>query len=125
MTQRSIHNLLPAVRLSLLLLGSTVECRQHSSTHNGPFQSRPYVEHYSRAHHSSRSSGSSHDAAEFSLEKEETIYSDRPSEHEGKEYMFCQPEAFSCMMTNATHSKLGTAQMGQCQEQPHGNESIR
>lgn len=111
MTHRSIHGRLPAIYVSLLLLGSTVECRQHSSTHSGPFQSRPYVEHYSRAHHSSRSSGSSHDAAEFSLEKEELIHSDRPSEHEGKEHMFGQPEAFSCLRTNAMHSKLGTAQM--------------
>lgn len=114
MTHRSIHGLLPAIYVSLLLLGSTVECRQHSSTHSGPFQSRPYVEHYSRAHHSSRSSSSSsHDAAEFSQEKEDFKHSDRPSEHEGREYLFCQLEAFCCMMTNAMHSKLG-AMMLEC-----------
>ena len=89
MTYRAIHGLLPAINLSLLLLGSTVECRQHSSTHSGPFQSRPYVEHYSRVHHSSRSSGTSHNVAEPGLEKEEFKHSDSPPEHEGKDYIFC------------------------------------
>lgn len=75
-------SLLVALHLSLVLLVTAT--RDHASSHSAPFQSRPYVEHFAKGHHSGRPAARPHGDAEPSLDLMDARQSKLAALHRGR-----------------------------------------
>ena len=62
--------LLAALHIALAVLHGSSATRDHSSSHKDPFESRPYVEHFAKGHHSSHTGTLSHEDMELDLDRD-------------------------------------------------------
>ena len=93
--------MIESLYLTLLLLISTTANKDHYISHGGPIQGRSYVDHYLKAHHIGRTTGSSHGDAEFAVAKDGGKHGDLATGHTGGRFSLLERQNLRmCLQAN-------------------------